>query len=149
MKKYPLIILLAAITIFLSGCLENESKNLSPNKIKKNENPAKINITAKSDRTVYSSYEKIILDINITSDKELDDILVSAKGISAFGKNYFDKNQSISFTKQKNQNIRLIETLPSCNSCSGLRPGNYKINILVTNQGEILNQSSINVTIKQ
>ena len=123
----------------LSGCLKSENGETS----------ADIKISAKTDKSVYSSYEKIILDVKVTASMELNDVTVSAQGISVYNKNYFNKSQTINLAARKSQNFEFTETLPSCNSCSGLRPGSYVINISVFHDGKILSEEKININIKQ
>ena len=139
MKKYLLIFFTLIIAIFLSSCLRSENNQNSPS----------IKIIAKTDKSIYSSYEKINLDIKITASQELNEVAVLAQGISVYGRNYFDESQTINLAKGKTQNLEFTETLPSCNSCSGLRPGNYVINISASHQGKILSEEIISINIKQ
>ncbi len=109
-----------------------------------------VQINATANKSIYISYEKVIIDIDLLSNQNLNDVLIKAKGItSRLKRDYFNQNKIIDLPKQTNQKIILSQTLPSCNSCSGLSPGNYQIAVTAEYQGQILAAKKINLTIKQ
>ena len=109
-----------------------------------------VQINATANKSIYSSYEQVILNIELSSSQNLNDVLVEAKGItSRLNRNYFNQNKSVDLQKQSVQKITFSQTLPSCNSCSGLSAGNYTITITADYQGKILATKNINLTIKQ
>jgi len=149
MKKYLFLTLL--IIIFLAGCsakVSNEQTMVNVNK--NNPPPTSLQMTAVADKSIYSSYEQVILNIELSSDQALNNVLIKAVGItSRLNRNYFDQNQLVSLQKNIVKKVTLSQTLPSCNSCSGLAPGNYTITITADYQGKILATKKINLTIKQ
>jgi len=116
----------------------------------KSELPVNVQINATPDKSIYSSYEQVILNIDLLSSQDLSDVLVEAIGItSRLNRNYFEQSKSVDLQKQSAQKINFSQTLPSCNSCSGLVPGNYTITVSAVYQGKILATKKINLTIKQ
>src|SRR4030042_6097261 len=109
-----------------------------------------VQINATANKSIYSSYEQVILNIELFSNQDLRDVLVEATGItSRLNRDYFKQNKSVDLQKQSAQKISFSQTLPSCNSCSGLSAGNYTITITADYQGKILATKNINLTIKQ
>jgi len=149
MKKYLFLNLL--IIIFLAGCSSkvlNEQMMINTNE--DNSPTAFVQMTAVANKSIYSSYEQVILNIELLSNQDLSDVLVEAIGItSRLNINYFDQSQLVSLQKNTVKKITLSQTLPSCNSCSGLAPGNYTITVTADYQGKILATKKINLTIKQ
>ena len=116
----------------------------------KSELPVNVQINATANKSIYSSYEQIILNIELFSNQNLNDVLVEAIGItSRLNRNYFEQSKLVDLLKQSAQKISFSQTLPSCNSCSGLVPGNYTITVSAVYQGKILATKKINLTIKQ
>jgi hypothetical protein len=112
--------------------------------------PVNVQINATANKSIFSSYEQIILNIELSSNQNLNDVLVEAIGItSRLNRNYFEQSKSVDLQKQSAQKISFSQTLPSCNSCSGLAPGSYTITITADYQGEILATKNINLIIKQ
>jgi len=115
-----------------------------------NELPLNVQINATVEKSIYGSYEQVILNIDLLSSQDLSDVLVEAKGItSRLNRNYFDQSKLVDLQKQSAQKISFSQTLPSCNSCSGLSPGNYQITVTAQYQRQILATKKINLTIKQ
>lgn len=114
------------------------------------EEPLNVQITATPDKTAYRSYEKISLNIRIISNQDLADALISAAGItSRLGNDYFNQTQNIYLRKNKISEIILSQTLPSCNTCSGLAPGNYKITVEFYYQGKVFSSKEVVLMIRQ
>jgi len=112
--------------------------------------PLNVHINATANKSIYSSYEQVILNIDLLSSQDLSDVLVEAIGItSRLNRDYFNQNKLVDLQKQSAQKINFSQTLPSCNSCSGLVPGNYTITVSAVYQGKILATKKINLTIKQ
>jgi len=137
----------------------NSQKNLQASNINQpainaneliNKLPLDLRINATTNKSIYSSYEQIILNIELFSNQNLNDVLVEAIGItSRLNRNYFEQSKLVDLLKQSAQKISFSQTLPSCNSCSGLAPGNYTITITADYQGKILATKKIYLTIKQ
>ena len=130
-------------------------KRVIPNNINTNtdinqELPLNVWVTANTDKSIYSSYQTIILKIKITGSQDLSDVDISANGITdRLNRSYFNQKQNIYLSKNIVKEVILSQTLPSCNSCSGLTPGNYSITITADYQDKTLASKNINLTIKQ
>ncbi len=137
--------------MFLSGCSAQQPANvLFGNTNETNLLNPDLQLTVKADKSIYRSYEKINLSVELLSDQNLQDVFIEAKGItSRLKRDYFNQTKIIDLPKQTNQEIVFTQTLPSCNSCSGLSPGNYSITVSVTYQNKIIATKSINLKIKQ
>lgn len=148
MKKYLLLIL--SIT-FLIGCsLQTFNQKTIINSGEENLSLPALNMTAKTDKTIYHSYKKINLNIELISGQDFQDIYIEAKGItSRLGRDYFHQSQIATLTKNLTKEVKLSQTLPACNSCSGLTPGDYEITIAASQQNKILASEKVNITIKQ
>lgn len=130
--------------------VDNINKLINSGSSDHKELPLNVQITSFTDKLIYRSYENILLYVDLVSNNDLDGVTISAKGItSSLGKNYFDQSQIVTLQKGSVKEIKLNQSLPSCNSCSGLAPGNYEIDVTVSYQGIILGLKKIILTIKQ
>jgi len=109
-----------------------------------------IELEVKTNKSVYSSQENVLLAVEIFSKQNLNNVVVTARGLTgSVGRDYFYQNKDIDLRKNAWQKINLSQQLPVCNSCSGLRPGDYLIRVFVTSQAQILAEKDIVVKINQ
>jgi len=115
-----------------------------------NQQSINLQMLAQTEKTTYRSHENILLNIRLSSDQDLNNIIITAQGIKdRFNKSYFNKSQTIYLGKFIVKEINFNETLPSCNACSGLSPGDYTIEVSASFQGEILAKKEIAIRIMQ
>ena len=147
MKKKSFSFILIASIILITGCT-NQAINNTP---KINNFPAPVlDIQLKTDKEVYHSQEKILLTAEILSDQDLDDVIITAAGITnSLNRVYFNQSQKTSLTKNSRQQIKFSQILPNCNSCSGLSPGNYTITVSAYDHIRELAQKDILIQVKQ
>jgi hypothetical protein len=145
MKKILFFILINSILI--TGCT---NQNLNNNQAANNSPAPQIDIQLKTNQEIYYSQEKILLTAEISSDQNLNDAIITAKGITnSVNRNYFNQSQKINLQKNSRQQIKFSQILPNCNSCSGLRPGNYNINVSVNKHRQNLGQNNILIKIQK
>ncbi len=152
MKKLLTLFFITTALFLISGC-NNKTTNYSNSNLKPAEDKtdmSTLQMEVKTDKSVYHSYEKIILNITLKSDIDITDAIVSAQGIKGRLNNlYFNRSQKISLQKDVTEQLELSETLPSCNSCSGLAAGDYIITVSVLNQNKQIVVKTVSITIKQ
>ncbi|MBD3359619.1 MAG: hypothetical protein GF365_02840 [Candidatus Buchananbacteria bacterium] len=149
MKKIFLILFFILInSILITGCTNQNSNN---NNQPINTYPAaNVDIQLKTDQEIYHSREKISLTVEILSDQNLNDVIITAQGITnSVNRSYFNQSKIINLQKNSRQQIKFSQILPNCNSCSGLRPGNYNINVSINKQGQNLGQNNILIKTQQ
>ncbi len=145
MKKILFFILIGSILI--TGCT---NQNLNNNQQTNTLPTPNIDIQLKTDKEIYHSQEKILLTAEILSDQNLNEVIIMAKGITnSVNRSYFNQSKIINLQKNSRQQIKFSQILPNCNSCSGLRPGNYNITVSVNKQGQNLGQNNLLIKIQQ
>jgi len=145
---------IAAFFLFLKINFPNYNNNTdyqnAGNYKQNNQQIINLQMFARTEKTTYRSHENILLNIRLSSDQDLDDIIITAQGIKdRFNKSYFNKSQTISLGKFIEKEINFNETLPSCNACSGLSLGDYTIEVSASFQGKILAKKEIAIRIMQ
>lgn len=126
MKKVLSIAITAVfLSVLVSGCTENSaSKGISIS-----------NIT--TDKMVYHSSETLNLSLMIYSP-DIDNITVSVSGING----RMDMRQIISVSKGVNE-VSFVYTLPRCNICGGISPGDYNLTCIITYKNTTIEDSKI------
>ena len=104
-------------------------------------------ITLETDTDVYHSGEIIHITSQIQSPADINGVLVRFYGIDA-GRYRLDETITTNLVKGENT-IAFEYTAPSCNTCSGINPGVYNINVDVMDNQETLVSETINIEIRQ
>ncbi|MDD5749801.1 MAG: hypothetical protein PHO91_03395 [Patescibacteria group bacterium] len=150
MNKKLLLPLLFISLLFLGACTRQKTDQPNINLAENNSTPIIVKMFVQSDKTAYRSYEKVNLSIDLISDRDLENVLIEAKGINNdFNRSYFNQNKTVNLKKQSTYSLNFSQTLPACNSCFGLTPGNYNIKISASHQGKVLETETINLSISQ
>jgi hypothetical protein len=96
-----------------------------------------------TEKGLYHSAELMRFNATVESNMYLSEAMVKASGIS--GKMNIERTVDI----EEGENIMEFETtLPSCNTCSGIRPGNHTISVQLY-YGELIAEASTTVEIQQ
>ncbi len=96
-----------------------------------------------TDKDVYHSRELLSFNVTIDSSVALDDVTVRASGIS--GK--MDIAEMASLAEGENV-VEFEYTLPSCNRCSGISPGDHEVSVHLV-YGDVIAEDSIAIEIQQ
>lgn len=148
--KYIIAILLAivlSITFWQLVFSRDNSKQteVSFPEIKPNE----ISIEAKLDKTEYRSNDQAMIDITITSNKNLKNIMVEVAGMEdRFGENYFQEKKLIDLASEQPTKVAIEKKLPACSTCSGFLEGSYELNINLLKGDYSLEQKKISFALK-
>lgn len=97
-----------------------------------------------TDKDVYKSAELMKFSAPVDCNMDLEGAVVSATGIS--GK--MNLQRPINLTEGENM-MEFEYTLPKCNVCGGIRPGEQTINIRVHYNNDLIAENSASVEIQQ
>lgn len=108
---------------------------------------AQIDLT--TDKNLYHSGENINLNLKINIHRAIDNVNLFIFGI----KNRYDEYsvyeiKMVNLNKGEN-NLRYSLKLPYCNSCSGVKEGEYQIKIELIKNEILLGESDLNISLKQ
>lgn len=113
------------------------------------EEKTKIDLTISSNKNIYKEGDNLELSIELSSNRDIDPLNIKAKGISnEWDHYYFDKTKQVSVEKNDPETINISSTIPSCSSCTGIKPGSHHIEVSVYQEEEKLNEEKINFEIR-
>lgn len=106
-------------------------------------------ISAAIDKNLYRSGEKIKLNLAVESEKNMDDANLYIYGIKDSHNEYSTyENKKINL-KEGNNNFEYSIELPYCNSCSGVKEGDYPIYIKIINDQTLIGQQEVKTSLRQ
>lgn len=102
-----------------------------------------------TDKQLYHSGEEIKLDLNIKSKKDLKDVNLYIYGIKNKYNDYaISETKTINLNKGDN-NSEYKLTLPYCNSCSGVKEGDYTIFVRLIDGQTLVGKEDVQVSLRQ
>lgn len=117
MKQTGIILILTLASLFIAGCT-NEIANSRPENIT-------LNMNLNTDKELYHSNEVMKIKLDFRSSEDMGTAAVNVYGIYA-ARNRMDLSGNVNIISGDNE-VYFEFTTPSCNSCSGISPGNYTI----------------------
>lgn len=87
----------------------------------------KIELSISTDKETYRSMEQLLLQMDIESSMDAE-CEIYAEGIVARGRPLFKRQMAVNVTKGVSK-AELAYQMPSCNSCAGVMPGDYAIDV--------------------
>jgi len=133
---------LSLFSLILIGCEQNinyETEIFEAPDIK--------SVIVDTDKDSYTSHELMEISVDIVSANIAEGLQLALYGIEIGGKPRMYGVLPVNLTKGSNL-IRYGYKLPACNSCSGLKPGIYKIHAELYYMNEIVNESVKEVELK-
>jgi hypothetical protein len=94
-----------------------------------------LNVSA--DKATYHSSELVNLSVLIHSSSDIDDVMVTAKGVS--GRMNLQKTLNLS---AGDNGVSFTYTLPRCNVCGGISEGTYDLSCEVSYGNKTVNNST-------
>ena len=102
-----------------------------------------------TDSDVYHSKGIMTITISISSSGELDNMTIGLEGIrNRDGDTLLSHQIPVNLSWGPNTYFYEYE-LPRCSSCSGLNPGDYDINVVISRNGDVMDKTNLSVRIEQ
>ena len=95
------------------------------------------------EKALYHSSELMSFDVIIDSDTALEGVEVKASGIAG----RMSITETVDIVEGENV-VGMEYKLPSCNTCSGIRPGNHSFDVNIY-YGELIDGDKVTVEIRQ
>jgi flagellar basal body-associated protein FliL len=108
------------------------------------------NISYHTDKSLYHSGEQIQLALDISSKNKVDGASLYIYGIKNKHNEYsVSKTETINLAKNKTSSFNYPLNLPYCNSCSGVKEGDYKIYVKIIDNENLIGSTEIPVSLRQ
>lgn len=104
-------------------------------------------LTLKTDKQLYHSSEIMEITSKVTCSKPVEDAEVRFYGINS-NRNRLDETKTVNLQEGENTITHEFQT-PRCNTCSGIKEGNYKVNVNIKKDDADLISASTDVEIKR
>jgi len=106
-------------------------------------------ISAAIDKNLYHSGEQIKLNLSVESEENADNADLYIYGIKDSHDEYsIYENKKINL-KKGNNNFEYSLELPYCNSCSGVKEGDYPIYIKIIKDQTLIGQQEVKTSLRQ
>lgn len=136
--KQALIILILVLS-FIAGCstqtAEHKTENLT------------LNMNLNTDKELYHSNELMKIKLDFRSTADMGTAAVNVYGIYA-GRNRMDLSGNVNIINGDNE-VYFEFATPSCNSCSGISPGNYTITAEIVKDDVVIAKKAKIIEIQQ
>ena len=119
----------------------------SPFKTPEKENPQIYSLNFTTDKPLYHSNEDMNITLTFISSGYSGPAVVQIQGINARGKNWVDENETILLSNMNK--ITTTSKTPPCNTCAGIKAGNYTITVQIHWNNTIIADQTIAVEIRQ
>ncbi|MFH1403525.1 MAG: hypothetical protein ABIH11_04570 [Candidatus Altiarchaeota archaeon] len=145
--------------VFLVGCISDspattsstiQSKTTSTVSASKGKTVVKVASFA-TDKGLYKSKELMNLSFSIVSNRDVGEVWVFVYGIrqgSEHPTNRLDEKFKANLSEGANT-LSVSHMLPSCNTCSGIRAGNYTLRLEVIQGKKIIAKASTDIELVQ
>lgn len=112
--------------------------------------PPELTISAIStDKVIYHSKESMNITISVFASKPAMAYRVTVEGIEdSRGRTRLSDEQTMNFTPGENV-VVFAYTLPSCNTCSGIKAGNYTITAAVWDNDSVIANATHGISLQQ
>ncbi len=108
------------------------------------------NISYKIDKSLYHSGEQIQLTLDISSKKNVNGLSLYIYGIKNKYNDYsLSQTETVNLEKNKDNKFNYSLKLPYCNSCSGVKEGDYKIYLKIIDGQILIGNAEISVSLRQ
>jgi len=128
------IFFILAALLFLAGCKQAEITNNPTSKIL-SQSSMQLNL----DKNIYHSNEQMNITVQIETNKTAENANIKVYGIYA-SRNRLNLSKTTNLSEGNNLILFEYKT-PSCNTCSGIRPGMYDITAEVEYNGTMTKET--------
>jgi len=138
MKK---LLLTFILVLFLAGCQETKEATYTT------EQGSAVGVSLSTEKELYHSNEMMKIHVDMLASNFINGAELRVYGIYA-GSYRLDYKRSVDLEKGSNEADIEYRT-PSCNTCSGIKAGNYDIIAELTKNGNIIGKSTKRIEIQQ
>ncbi len=108
------------------------------------------NISYQIDKSLYHSGEQIQLALDISSKKNVDGASLYIYGIKNKYNDYsVSQTETVNLEKNKDNKYNYSLKLPYCNTCSGVKEGDYKIYLKIIDGQTLIGNNELSVSLRQ